>query len=331
MSPLAWLPAALIWLLAAAWPAVGAAADITVQADNARLAQHTRQSVAQLAPRLAQWTGASPRRIVVSVIADNDAFARRMEQLGAPAWADGLALPLRGEIVIKSPALLGGAEQFDHVLAHELMHLHLAPAMDGRRLPLWLEEGLAMILSGETAWGRAPTMAGGVLADQLPPLGELAASFPAEEGAAALAYAQSYYFVSWFLNNHGDAALRQVLTGLAQGLEPSAAFMVACGRSLAGLEKQFRQDMAERFSWLALLTAGGTLWALFSLLAGAGLVWRRGRQKARRQGMDESHWRALHGPGGRCWPPPEPRADVLGEAGQNAARPPGDGVDDQAL
>lgn len=296
----------------------GKVALVEIYGATPQLAQYIRQSVSKTSQRLAQWTGKTPQRIIIEVHSSHAEFSRQMAQLGAPAWADGLALPRSGIIHIKSPGMLSGVSEFDHVLAHELMHLHLAPAMGGRSLPLWLEEGLAVLLSGEPGWRRGQSMARGVLLDDLPPLSELARRFPADHAKASEAYAVAYYFASWFLDQYGDAALRRVIEGIGQGLEPTAAFRRATGVPLAKLEKQFRLTMEERFSWFGVLSDTGVIWGLMALLAALGLLAAYRRQKSRRKAMDDLDRDLLHAPPGRIWPPPARRADVLSEAGQNS-------------
>lgn len=241
-----------------------------------------------------------------------------MALLGAPSWAAGLALPRSGQLHIKSPGLLSGVAEFDHILSHELLHLHLAPAMGGKALPLWLEEGLAVFLSGESGWRRGPAMARSVLMGDLPSLSELEKGFPSHHSKASEAYAISYFFVSWFLNHYGDAAIREVIQSLGDGLEPTAAFRRATGFSLIKLESQFKQAMEDRFSWFSLITDSGVLWGLMAILATLVLVVAYKRQKSRREAMDGPNRDLLHIPPNRIWPPPLRRTNVLSEAGQRS-------------
>ncbi len=312
----------LIALVLCAWLALpqAAMADSTQQLEihgaSPELKAYISTSVENTSPRLQAWTGRKPTRIVIHVHGSQASFARQMDILGAPSWADGLALPRSGQIHIKSPALLAGVAEFDHVLSHELMHLHLATTMGGRSLPLWLEEGLAVLLSGESGWRRGSAMARGVLMGQLPSLAELADHFPADHADAAEAYAVSYFFVSWFLENYGDKAMRDVISGLGQGLTTTAAFRRATGISLAKLEKQFNDAMEDRFSWFGLLADSGVFWSVIAVLAALALIIAYRRQKNRRRTMDGPDRELLHVPPGRVWPPPTRRTDVLSEAGQ---------------
>ncbi|MCF8098418.1 MAG: hypothetical protein K9K65_11285 [Desulfarculaceae bacterium] len=261
--------------------------ELSVQAPSPELAAHVRQVAAEAAPKLEAWTGASPGKVFIQVMPTREWFEQRMAQLNGPRWAAGLALPGRGLIVLRSPRQLGDPEQFRHLLVHEMLHLYLAAGLKGRHAPLWLEEGLAMRLSGEGGWGRTASMAGGVLGSGLIPLSDLAERFPAQAQQAALAYAQSYYLVTWLQNEFGPRTLPDIIKGLSQNRPLTAALRQATGLSLAALEERFTGDMHSRFSWIAVLGTGGALWALVALGAMVGLVVRRRRQQAAVAHMDD--------------------------------------------
>jgi hypothetical protein len=314
-----WLPTLLL-LLAMAFPALASGPPrLSIQAPSPQLAAHIRQVVAHTAVRLEAWTGASPQSLRIEVVAGRDDFERRSAQLGGPRWAAGVALPRHGLILLRAPRQLGGPAQFETVLVHEMMHLYLAAGLKGRHAPLWLEEGLAMQLSGEGGWGLAATMTRAVLGPGLLPLSELETSFPPQAGNAALAYAQSYYLVGWLLDHYGEESLRRLVLSLSQGRPLTAALHRATGLSLVGIQERFDQDMNSRFSWLSALTAGGALWALVALVAGVGLVVRRRRQRASVAMMDgkrgsEAALRPRRRPG-------RDKDEVLREAGMDKSGP----------
>lgn len=274
----AWLTVLLLILAApAAW---AAAPQVSILAPSPELAAHVKEIVIKAAPRLQAWTGAAPARLRIEVAPTKEAFARRAVQLGGPDWAAGLAAPGQGLILLRSPRQLADPLHFKEVLIHELVHLYLAAGLKGRRAPLWLEEGLAMQLSGETGWGLAAAMTRAVLGPGLLPLARLEHRFPPQADQAALAYAQSYYLVGWLLGRYGEDSLRQVVHSLSQGRPLTAALQLATGHSLAGIQERFDDDMSSRFSWISALTAGGALWALVAVVAAVGLVIRRRRQRA---------------------------------------------------
>lgn len=294
---------------------------LIIQAATPALEAHLRQIVGETAPRLAAWTGASPQRLNIVVAASEEDFKDRVAQLDGPRWAAGLAVPSQGLILLRSPRQLIEPEQFRLLLAHELTHLYLAAALRHRQHPLWLEEGLAMYASGEGGWERAAVMAKGVLGGHLLSFADLEESFPQDANQAALAYAQSYYFISYLLNRQGPEVLPKIIGGLARGKALTAALHEASGQGLYALERDFRDEMNTRFSWLTLATAGGGVWVLISMVAAVSLVVRRRAHKARMAAMPDG------GMGGvqvmrRHWPPPaRPNWTRPPQAGSGPAPP----------
>ena len=325
----AWALAALLVLLAApAW----AVPRLEVKAFSGPMALETEMIVRRTAPRLAGWLGAEPARIRVEVPAGRSQFDARVRELGGPSWAAGLALPGRDLIVVRSPGQLTRPEDFDSLLIHELTHLYLDTALKGRDTPVWLQEGLAMYASGEGGWVLGTTMARAVLGEGLEPFSALTHAFPSQAGRAALAYAQSFYFVSFLLNRHGEKVLARLVTELARGRGISDAMRRATGRSLGLVEQDFREAMEDRFSWLALLTAGGVIWGLVALVGGVGLVFRRRAHRRRLASLPERETPAERGlMDRRRWPPPPRRGRVLDEAGHKPLPGPAAGPENEGL
>ncbi len=318
------LPAAVAAALLAAlliictWEPADALQQLKVVAPSFALSEQVRAVVREASPALTRLTGADTGPITVEVVRGRSEFDRRARALGGPAWAAGLAVPSRRLIVVRSPGQLTDPMDFRFLLIHELTHLHLAAALGRVRHPLWLEEGLAMYAAGEGGWRLAGVMSRGVLMGGLIPLDELERHFPAGRSRAGLAYAQSYYLVSFLLNRYGPQTLPRLLAELRKGFELTRALKSVTGKSLVQVESDFSEEMQSRFSWLALLTAAGAIWALIALGAGVGLVLRRRAHLKALRGMepeptDEHEPEA--GPGGRRWPPPAQPGSPLGRAG----------------
>ncbi len=296
---------------------------LVVVAPSLELSHDVRSIFRQIAPRLAQLTGGHPAHIKVEVAQDREAFNRRAKELGGPLWAAGLAVPGQGLILLRSPKELTQPGDFRPLLIHELTHLYLARQLKGRQAPLWLEEGLAMYAAGEGGLSLASAMTRGVLSEKIKPFAALEIRFPSGADEAGLAYAQSFYMVSHLLNTYGPEVLHRLLRELALDRSLTAALHQVTGHSLLQVEAEFRETMISRFSWLALLFAGSTLWAFIGLTAGIALVWRHRKQRQKLKQLD-----LLEIDGNqdmeqkRIWPPPPVRGDVMGQAGlQSPSRP----------
>jgi hypothetical protein len=105
-----------------------------------------------------------------------------------PFWAVGVAYPEQNVIVLLSPrAIKGSRTNVVDVFAHEFSHIALCRALTGVKVPVWLNEGLAIYEARQWTFSRFSVLTRASLTDQLIPLPILTLSFPSEEKPAELA------------------------------------------------------------------------------------------------------------------------------------------------
>jgi hypothetical protein len=163
----------------------------------------------------------------------------------------GLAVPSQSRIILFAPALSSRPDRIRSVLLHEMVHLHVHAATVHGDLspPRWLDEGLAMWISGTWDLGfdwranDSSLLTDAAAAGTLLPLEKLDSSFP-EGPFFALAYAQSYSFVSWLVEQHGEDSLRSLLRGIDRNLDFDAAFAAAMGTSFQDEEEEWPSSQA---------------------------------------------------------------------------------------
>jgi len=130
-----------------------------------------------------------------------------------PYWAGGI---YDGKIRIP----LKGIESHDSVamrrtLFHEYSHALVFSIT--KYCPLWVNEGLAVYLSGERRQ----------IVGQRIPLGNLERSFPQDEQQGRLAYDESYSAVTYLVNSYGIYSFDVFLNELAKGRDIDTAFRTA--------------------------------------------------------------------------------------------------------
>jgi hypothetical protein len=122
-------------------------------------------------------------------------------------------------------------------------------------------------------------MSEAVLGDQLIPLDKLIVSFPQEEHMAQIAYAESYYVISFFLSEFGSEALARFIKDYGRGFGFENALYRATGLKMDAFERRWKRFVRLRFSWLPIISGAG-LWFLISLLFIAAYL--RKKRRARR-------------------------------------------------
>ncbi len=160
-----------------------------------------------------------------------------------PEWSTACAA--HGRIFCYVPGSDHRTELLSTIL-HEYTHLALRAYADDRALPCWLDEGVAVLLSGQfPAYRQELARAGGLLslADVMVP------SFAGYEDhrIARLAYAQSKSMTETLLRYQGALRFRAYLRAIGQGLDPEAAFESSFGRSMQVFYEQWYAEGLDGF------------------------------------------------------------------------------------
>ncbi len=169
--------------------------------------------------------------------------------VGSQEWTGGQAFTDQGSVVIGvSP------DNLDYGLIatpHELTHLVLHQATKnsfGGDIPTWLDEGLAVYMSGELdASGMGYHDRGLVTTaakdGQLMTLQTLSSSFPADPNQTTLAYAESGVVVEFIIKHYGKDAMAKLLDVFSQGSTYDDALKQALGVDTHGLDNAWRQSL----------------------------------------------------------------------------------------
>lgn len=185
-------------------------------------------------------------------------------------WVGAHARPELGVILVVANDPSSAEADLAASIAHELAHLYLYTATgDGyESAPLWLDEGLASLVEGETSH---PDYAAARLEEALEdgetiPLSDICHSVPSDEDLALLAYAQSEAFVGYLQNEYGNQGLQHLIAEVAGGAGCQSAPLRALGLSLAELnedwlQQEMPQSMLRRAwlngrGWIVLILAG---------------------------------------------------------------------------
>lgn len=132
---------------------------------------------------------------------------------------------------------------------HEYVHHVLLTS--GVRLPMWLQEGLAIVAAGEN-WWKDPRLGleKWLLGSHLP-FDAMVPAFPhtADEQFALAAYYQSYMMVEFVRHSKGVTAVAEIVNALSRGtLDPKDAFTAGAGVEKSELEAKWAQFVQSRFS-----------------------------------------------------------------------------------
>jgi hypothetical protein len=199
-------------------------------------------------------------------------FSDYFERTGVPArppeWAVGLALPSRRVIL-----MIPGNPTWQATMSHEMTHVAVAIAAGDGEVPVWFTEGFAVAVAEQWGFERMQAMVQASLAGALLDLRSLEDSFPPSRGPADVAYAQSFHFVRWVRQKHGDSTFRDIMALVRQGLPWNQAFEQRTGTIVTVAYDAWHEDVRLGYSWVPVLVTsglGGVLMTAVVLVA-----WRR--------------------------------------------------------
>ncbi|HEU4583485.1 MAG TPA: peptidase MA family metallohydrolase [Polyangiaceae bacterium] len=255
----------------------------------------------------------SVRHRVQPLIHDADAFRQRMRELFGhpvleqvylrvartpgematlappdnpfPKYAEGVAYPGIGLVLLTiEPLHPNSVSELGEVFQHELAHVALYDALNGQHVPLWLNEGFAIHLSGESTLTRWQTLSTATLSDTLLPLSQLEWRFPDDLVQTPIAYAESADVVRHLLRTRYTQRFVAMLHRVRGGQAFEAAMLDAYGFQVYGigansLEDEWRRDVAKRYTFWPVLFSGSMLWIGVLGLFTVGYFKNRSKQR----------------------------------------------------
>lgn len=188
-----------------------------------------------------QKLGHFPSKPIIVVLHAKDLFQGATE---SPAWADGLYDPTLGRIQIPTQGATTDTKWLGHVLRHEYIHALLHDRL-GRGIsvfPTWLNEGLAMQLSGDVWAGLDQTIQG---EHEVIPLTSLHGSWGAlPAGSASAAYGEANAATHYLIERWGMSRVNDLL----DAFKANASVETALQNTLSISYEQFHQQWLEQFA-----------------------------------------------------------------------------------
>ncbi|NLH50335.1 MAG: hypothetical protein GX444_17280 [Myxococcales bacterium] len=225
-------------------------------------------------------------KVNVLLAPDRASFDQLQPDGRAPEWAVGTANVKTRTIIVYSPR---GAldkrlsDEYEKTVLHELSHVYLSDAVQGRHLPRWLNEGVAQLVAGQWTSMDAARLTVTLLLDRLIPLKDLINHWPETESRAKLAYAESLALTN-YLQESGR--LSPVLENIRAGQTSSEALKSATGASLQTFEKRWLRFLRQKYTWLSILNQG-CLWTFMALLLVVGWFLVKLRRKKQYERLDD--------------------------------------------
>lgn len=197
-----------------------------------------------------------------------------------PEYASGVAYSDLGLVLLTlAPVHPNDNHDLVQVFRHELAHVALHEAVRGAHVPRWFNEGFAVLASGETSFDRLQALWTATVAGTLLPLSRIERQFPRQESRVSVAYAQAVDVVRFLVRDREQHRFHALIERLRTGNEFPAALLGSYGIDLQELEREWREDVAKRYTFWPVLFSGSVIWT--GILGLFVLGWRKRRARMR--------------------------------------------------
>jgi TolA-binding protein len=177
----------------------------------------------------------SPRESIVVVLYPDEVFR---DLTKTPSWVGALN---DGKIRFPIKGLSFVNDKVRRILKHELTHSFLR-LKTGGNCPLWLNEGLAQFLSGESSQPFLPVAKQAIARDGFPPLSSLEGSFLSlGDVQASWAYQESLLATEFMVRSFGLSEIQTILERTGQTGNFQAALKVALQKDYTQLQREFEE------------------------------------------------------------------------------------------
>ncbi len=210
--------------------------------------QLAKESMAALSQR---WEFTPKGPILIEMFPNHDDFAVRT--LGLPGMIGALGACFGRVVTVDSPrARAPGSFNWGETLWHEMAHV-ITLQLSNNRLPRWLSEGASVYEErrARKQWGREMDIPFARAMDRgkLISLRDLNSGFSNPE-TISFSYYQASLVVEHIVDVYGQAKLRALVAGYADGSDTETAIRNALGVDIDELQKSFDRFLESRYAGL---------------------------------------------------------------------------------
>jgi hypothetical protein len=215
----------------------------------------------------------------------------RFEEMTGSRVVVAYAVPQRNLMVIDYTKMNTSPFTLGSIMKHELCHLLLHNQIKNGRLPRWLDEGIAQLVSdgiAEIIMSRKGSILNkAVLSKKLFSMRGLSQNFPRDKESLLLAYEESKSFVEFINHEFGQKGIQDLLGHLQAGNEIDGAVLKSFSIPLAELESRWHIHLRKKITWFTYLANNlyTLLFFIAALITIGGFV--RMMIRKRRYGEDE--------------------------------------------
>ena len=190
----------------------------------------------------------------------------------------GIAYPFPSPVMILKTDAIFVKKRVLTSFRHELSHLLLARLCgeeQHKKVPRWLDEGLAQYHSIEWGWADSLLLAWAFNSGNLLNLARIRGTWVRDKWKAQIAYVESHSFLLYLVDEYGEDSIRKIIGDVADRVDFDKSFIEITGKRVREVEKEWRRELVIRYRVLPGLWAA----AVILLLVWPFVAWRRRRKR----------------------------------------------------
>jgi hypothetical protein len=222
-----------------------------------------------------------PPRIRIVLVEE----AHRLAQ-DVPPWIVGLASGTSDIVIFPTRVVRYPYDSLESVVRHEIVHLALTHAADGRPLPRWFHEGLAV--SVDAGFGIRSRLRLFVAMLDRPGIDDVDRLFAAGAQPEAIdAYLLSAALVDDLRMRHGPGVPGAIARRVAEGTAFDVAFRLETSTTPDQAAARAWATYRRWVIWVPVVTGASAMWFVIMALAIMAFIARQRQRRRRRRQWDE--------------------------------------------
>jgi hypothetical protein len=207
----------------------------------------------------------SPHTVTI-VLTRSDEEYYEAAQYTIPEWSQAVVFIKEKMIYLK----ISSADDLlksPQILLHEIAHIRIDEICHGNRIPVWLNEGLAQYLSGESlTLAKKILLSNAINTKNTISLTAMDSLMQFQRPQAELAYAQSLSTIDYIISKHGVNTLPQLLQAFSTNTSVDENLTTILGFDYIDFENEWFEYIYEEYRWLIILNFDNFLWFLIAVL-----------------------------------------------------------------
>jgi hypothetical protein len=183
-----------------------------------------------------------------------------------PEWSGGVAFMRRRAIILK-PGAYYDPLKYRETLSHEIAHFYIGDIIKGNALPVWLNEGTAMYLSGKSvSWQESINIGNALSVGNLTDLTAIDTVLKFANAQAELAYIESFLAVQFIIGHHGEKAIADIIKDFSYTNNIDHVMKKHLGYDFIDFEIDWYDYLKRHYRWMAFLQFENLFWFLLVVI-----------------------------------------------------------------